>query len=118
MDSGVEISKSWFKLAQIFMMFSGFMFASSSFSYVNSMEGLNIGLVTLSETQETCLNNVTRINCDEMIELTKHLLELSNSQFSLWAIFINIGVLTALMSIVFWLFGYFNLWRLKNEKKK
>jgi len=110
----IELAKSWFTLAKIFMLLAGFMFAASGILYNGAIESTKIGFDYLIETQKICSNNLTQFNCENMINATNSLLELPPLQADLWRSLFGFGGIVSLLALISWGFGYFILWRIKN----
>jgi hypothetical protein len=112
----IESSKAWFVLANLFMMLSGFVFAAGSISFTGSLQGLDSVSNLLFRTQDICLNNLTKDNCDNMINLTTSVGRVHYKQSELWPVLLNLAIVLAFLSFLSWLKGKFNLWRLaRNE---
>ncbi len=110
----IEHAKSWFVLANLFMMLAGFMFAASGLAFMGSMESLNQGTNLLFKTQEICLDNVTKYNCETMLNVTSRVLEVHSINFELWPTFLEMGAVISILSFLAWIMGNYKLWRIKN----
>lgn len=115
MKQRIEIAKAWFRLSSLLMMFAGFIFAGAGLAYTSSFNALGTSINLLTSAQQSCLSNITSSGYDPLINLTKMSLDLTMTQFVLWPILINLGVIIAFLSFFAWMFGLFQIWRGNDE---
>ncbi len=98
----IEEAKSWFTLAQVVMILAGFMFASSGI-WINSTISLqNSGINILSS-----LNNSR--------EISTIYFDISKIAANLMKNFFLFGSVITLMSLAFFIIGYYKINKLKHK---
>ncbi|MFA5952966.1 MAG: hypothetical protein WC812_00035 [Candidatus Pacearchaeota archaeon] len=100
----LEIAKSYFVLAQISIIFAGFLFASGGIAY-NSANNNFDKAVSLALNSE----NLTM----EKTDLYKNFIQiygnLTNNNLQLWIWFFIIGAIFVLISFILWFIGNNNI---------
>jgi len=116
MDKEIELEKSWFILAQIFIILAGFLFASGGIAWTNSINTLNTGINLANDyIQEGCkLNNLSGIAEFRNFSLYYYG-QMTITNLELWKIFFLLGGIFLIISLVCWFLGYHKLKKLKEK---
>jgi hypothetical protein len=109
----IEKGKAIIQLAQIIMIFAGFILAISGVAYTNSVNSLAVGIKNTNDFSSNILfeehNNLTHFQkgiLNNTIELNSSFLESIQPQLDLIIITLKIGFAFALISIGIWFYGY------------
>jgi len=117
MDKEIELAKSWFVLAQIIIILSGFFFAASGIAWVNSTNTMIFGLdLAEKSSSKNCdqLNNLS--NYQEFVgETLGYTHESILSSLNLWKFYFKLGWFLVFISIFIWWFGKYKLENLPNN---
>jgi len=125
MNKEIENGKAWIQLAQMILIFSGFLFTISAISYTNSVTVLSTSLpIIISQSQYIVKLDLSNLSQDKInllnqtIELNNIYLDTIKPQTDLMKISFAGGSLSALFSLVIWGFGYFLIMKSKEERLK
>lgn len=97
MEFLIEKGKSWFILAQIFIILAGFLFTTSGLAYSSGFDAFNRAV-------DLSLQNSTNLNTTEIIQIYGDLTTANLRVFKGFMIFASICVF---LSLLFWIVGYF-----------
>ncbi len=118
MNKKIELAKSRFTLAQIFIILAGFLFAASGIAFANAQNTLNFGLSLAEEAgSKNCgeLNNIS--NYQKLMRGSlDYVGESVVSNLNLWEMYSQIGIFFVVLSLLSWLWGYYGLKKIKKEK--
>ncbi len=118
MKKQIELARSWFSLAQIFIILAGFFFASAGIMYTNAQNTINFGL-DLAErvNSQDCsvINNISSYQ-DSTKTILDFISEFTRSNIENWKGYLQIGEVLVIISIITWVFGYFQLRRVRERE--
>lgn len=120
MNEEIEKGKAIIQLAQIFMILSGFLFATGGIAYTNSINSLSYSLNSINQfSLEIAKLNKTYLSGQEMellnetIEANSQFIEVINPQLDFTKTSFMSGWVIAVVAFMIWNIGY---WKIKKSK--
>lgn len=106
-NKNMEESKGYFALSQILIILAGFLFASGGISYTSASNHFDKAVILALTPQ-----NLT----PEQLNLSNSIIgvcgDLTKANLSLWRIFIEMGMISAFLSIFVWFLGMIKIKKL------
>lgn len=125
----IEMAKSWFTLASIFILLSGFLFASGGIMITNAQnslqESLRLDTEVLSSSLKIAESNISAELKNASIEVLDTMRKTSDSYKKIANIgidtytnFFTVGCAFAIFAFLSWMLGRYNLNKIMNTNKK